>query len=114
VELIQGGAHEQEAPRAPSPEPAAAPVPEPPQSKGRTALALYDYEATEENELTFPDGAIIENLQFPDEDWWQGTYNGHEGLFVSFPLPPCYERVVGTDTVCNSLQIMSSCGIRSG
>ncbi|KAF8250497.1 hypothetical protein K440DRAFT_640065 [Wilcoxina mikolae CBS 423.85] len=85
VELIQGGAHEQEAARAPSPEPApavtAAPVPEPPRSKGHTALAIYDYEATEDNELSFPDGAIIEDVQFPDEDWWQGTYQGQEGLF---------------------------------
>jgi len=53
-------------------------------AKRKTALAIYDYEATEENELSFPDGAIIEDVQFPDDDWWHGYYKGKEGLFVSF------------------------------
>lgn len=81
VELIQGGA---EAERAPSPEPAAA-APAAPVAKGRTATAVYDYEATEENELSFPEGAVIKDVQFPDEDWWHGVYNGKDGLFVSSP-----------------------------
>jgi hypothetical protein len=87
VELIGGeapAAIPEEAARAPSPPPA--PV-EPAQPKGRTAVAIYDYEASEENELTFPDGAIIEDVQFPDDDWWHGHYNGKEGLFVSIPSP---------------------------
>ncbi|RMZ66955.1 actin binding [Pyrenophora seminiperda CCB06] len=63
-------AHEPE----PEPEPAAA-------SSGPTATALYDYEAAEDNELSFPEGATITGLEFPDEDWWLGSFNGQSGLF---------------------------------
>ncbi|KAF3287610.1 hypothetical protein TWF970_007322 [Orbilia oligospora] len=67
------------APRAPSPEP----EPEVHMSggAGHTAKAVYDYEAAEENELSFPEGATIVDIEFPDEDWWFGRYQGHEGLF---------------------------------
>ncbi|KAI9846518.1 MAG: hypothetical protein M1837_003939 [Sclerophora amabilis] len=50
-------------------------------SDGKSAVALYDYEAAEENELSFPDQAIITGVEFPDDDWWYGHYNGKEGLF---------------------------------
>ncbi|KAL4961915.1 putative actin binding protein [Aspergillus stella-maris] len=46
-----------------------------------TAKALYDYEAAEDNELTFPEGAEITNIEFPDDDWWLGDYHGKTGLF---------------------------------
>lgn len=46
-------------PSAPQePEPAAAP-PQPAGGAGPTATAIYDYEAAEENELSFPEGATI-------------------------------------------------------
>jgi drebrin-like protein len=32
-------------------------------------------------ELSFPEGAKITNLEFPDEDWWYGHYKGDVGLF---------------------------------
>ncbi|KAF2847673.1 hypothetical protein T440DRAFT_470952 [Plenodomus tracheiphilus IPT5] len=50
-------------------------------SSGPTATALYDYDAAEDNELSFPENATITNLEFPDEDWWLGSYNGQSGLF---------------------------------
>jgi len=74
-------------PRAPADSPE--PVHQPPEPQapgsGHVAIALYDYEAAEENELSFPEDAVIEDLEFPDEDWWLGTYNGNRGLFVSYP-----------------------------
>jgi hypothetical protein len=70
---------------------------------GPWAIAQYDYEAAEDNELSFPDGAKITDLvsddsmfltpvnpefgadlllqEFPDEDWWFGHCEGREGLF---------------------------------
>ncbi|MCJ1403944.1 hypothetical protein MMC11_007167 [Xylographa trunciseda] len=48
---------------------------------GPTATALYDYEAAEDNELSFPENAKITGLEFPDEDWWSGEYEGRSGLF---------------------------------
>ncbi|KAJ5458931.1 hypothetical protein N7530_010875 [Penicillium desertorum] len=78
----------------PEPEPTAAPVPAAstpvaaatssaatPSSKGVTATALYDYEAAEDNEIGFPEDAKISNVEFPDDDWWLGEYNGKQGLF---------------------------------
>ncbi|KAG5929349.1 hypothetical protein E4U42_006180 [Claviceps africana] len=68
-------------------EPAARSVPEAPAAAapaaGPTATALYDYEAAEDNELSFPEDAKITNLEFPDEDWWFGHFNGQAGLFPS-------------------------------
>ncbi|ORY57541.1 uncharacterized protein BCR38DRAFT_469085 [Pseudomassariella vexata] len=66
--------------------PAAAPEPEPepePAAGGSAvvATAQFDYEAAEDNELSFPEGAKITNLEFPDDDWWFGHYQGGSGLF---------------------------------
>ncbi|KAM0253935.1 hypothetical protein ACHAQJ_007058 [Trichoderma viride] len=90
VELVEGGDAAPAPPAAPvaarEPEPAPAPVapaaqPAAPASAGPTATALYDYEAAEDNELSFPEDATVTNLEFPDEDWWFGHYGGHSGLF---------------------------------
>lgn len=86
VELVE---EEEDAPAPaasmpPPPPPAAAePEPAPAQSggSGPTATAQFDYEAAEDNELSFPEGATVTNLEFPDDDWWFGHYNGDSGLF---------------------------------
>ncbi|OAL07115.1 hypothetical protein IQ06DRAFT_288881 [Phaeosphaeriaceae sp. SRC1lsM3a] len=88
VELVEddeaaGGAAAPPPPSHPSaaePEPAAAP-PQTAGSSGPTATALYDYDAAEDNELSFPENATITGVEFPDEDWWLGSYNGKSGLF---------------------------------
>ncbi|KAI0404911.1 hypothetical protein F4802DRAFT_564709 [Xylaria palmicola] len=63
--------------------PAAAPAPAAAAAEdvGNTATAQFDYEAAEDNELSFPEGAKVTHLEFPDEDWWYGHYNGEMGLF---------------------------------
>ncbi|KAJ5761873.1 uncharacterized protein N7511_005255 [Penicillium nucicola] len=96
VEIVEDDKHDTSATPAnqyePEPEPAAA-VPAPPtpaaapapaaaaSSKGPTATALFDYEAAEDNEIGFPEGAKIINVEFPDDDWWLGEHNGVRGLF---------------------------------
>ncbi|KAI1166485.1 hypothetical protein F5B18DRAFT_648555 [Nemania serpens] len=62
--------------------PAAEPTPAAPaEDVGATATAQFDYEAAEDNELSFPEGAKVTHLEFPDEDWWYGHYKGETGLF---------------------------------
>ncbi|KAJ1334127.1 drebrin-like protein [Microdochium nivale] len=76
-----------EPPAASRPPPRAAPAAEPEAApaqaaaSGATATAEFDYEAAEDNELSFPEGATVTNVEFPDEDWWFGHYKGDSGLF---------------------------------
>lgn len=51
--------------------------------KGPYAVALYSYEASESNELSFPGGAIITEIEFEDEEWWSGVYYNQRNLFPS-------------------------------
>ncbi|KAK2823190.1 hypothetical protein Q7C36_019790 [Tachysurus vachellii] len=50
----------------------------------RFAKALYDYEAQTEDELSFPEGAIIRILNKnnqEDDGFWEGEFNGSVGVF---------------------------------
>lgn len=63
------------------PEAAAAVAPAP--SNLPSAVAIYDYEAGEENEITFSEGEVITDIDFVSEDWWSGSARGIIGLFPS-------------------------------
>ncbi|XP_052008397.1 F-BAR and double SH3 domains protein 2 isoform X2 [Xyrauchen texanus] len=48
--------------------------------------AMYDYEGQTEDELTFPEGAIIRILNKDnqeDDGFWEGEFNGRVGVFPS-------------------------------
>ncbi|CAH1267583.1 FCHSD2 [Branchiostoma lanceolatum] len=49
--------------------------------------ALYDFDASNPEELTFPEGAIInvtsKDANGVDDGWWKGEYNGTVGVFPS-------------------------------
>lgn len=46
-------------------------------------IAMYDYTANNEDELSFSKGQLINVLNKDDADWWQGEINGVTGLFPS-------------------------------
>ncbi|KAK4468121.1 hypothetical protein MN116_008288 [Schistosoma mekongi] len=46
-----------------------------------TAIAMYDYEAAEDDELTFSVGEKIIEIEKIDEGWWKGVCRNKIGLF---------------------------------
>lgn len=42
---------------------------------------IFDYDATEDDELTLHVGDIVTNIDQADGGWWTGELNGKEGLF---------------------------------
>ena len=46
--------------------------------------ALYDYDATEANELSMREGDILTLLEKDESGWWRGrSAEGNEGVFPS-------------------------------
>lgn len=53
-------------------------------SGGKEAVAQYDYEKDEDNEIALREGERITNIDMVDEDWWMGENSrGERGLFPS-------------------------------
>ncbi|KAK7790652.1 hypothetical protein R5R35_006544 [Gryllus longicercus] len=48
---------------------------------GYTAVALYDYQAAAEDEISFDPDDVITNVEMIDEGWWRGFCKGQYGLF---------------------------------
>ena len=48
---------------------------------GMTAIALYDYQATDIDEISFDPNDLITDIVKIDEGWWQGFCKGKFGLF---------------------------------
>jgi hypothetical protein len=64
-------------------------------------IALYTYDATEDNELSFAEGETLYLLEKDDSGWWRGkNAKGQEGLF-----PSNFVEVVGEEGNGGSVDI---------
>lgn len=53
-------------------------------AKSIRAVALYDYEKAEENEIELKEGEEVTEIEMVDQDWWLGVNShGEHGLFPS-------------------------------
>jgi len=60
------------------------PEPEVGAGQAATAVALYDYEATEDYEMSLVEGEYIKHIDQSDDGWWSGVGRGGKtGLFPS-------------------------------
>ncbi|XP_054999069.1 src substrate cortactin isoform X2 [Sorex araneus] len=48
---------------------------------GVTAIALYDYQAAGDDEISFDPDDVITNIEMIDDGWWRGLCRGRYGLF---------------------------------
>ncbi|KAJ2891887.1 BAR adaptor protein Hob1, partial [Coemansia aciculifera] len=66
-----------------APPSARAEQPPPPRNNVQYVVALYDYAALTDGDLSFKEGDRIELVQRADskDDWWTGRLNGVEGVF---------------------------------
>ncbi|XP_056135301.1 intersectin-2b [Lampris incognitus] len=56
-------------------------------------IAMYDYTAANEDEMSFSKGQLINVLDRNDPDWWKGEINGVTGLF-----PTNYVKMTTTES----------------
>lgn len=54
-----------------------------------TVVAIYDYYADKEDELSFQESAVIYVLKKNDDGWWEGVMDGITGLFPGNYVEPC-------------------------
>jgi hypothetical protein len=55
---------------------------------GGLVLALYSYQSTSADELSFHKGSVISVISKDEGDWWKGELNGKVGLFPSNYVQP--------------------------
>ncbi|GLG93940.1 Uncharacterized protein GBIM_01259 [Gryllus bimaculatus] len=52
-------------------------------------VAIYDYFADKEDELSFQESSVIYVLKKNDDGWWEGVMDGITGLFPGNYVEPC-------------------------
>ena len=52
-------------------------------------MAIYDYQAQRDDELTFAEGAIIYVIKKNDDGWYEGVMGPETGLFPGNYVEVC-------------------------
>ncbi|GAB1868196.1 Intersectin-1 [Camponotus japonicus] len=64
-------------------------------------MALYPYQAQNEDELSFEKGDVISVLAKEETAWWRGELNGVSGVFPSNYVSPMSSELM-IDTICHN------------
>ena len=59
-----------------------------------SVVAIYDYYADKEDELSFQESSVIYVLKKNDDGWWEGVMDGITGLFPGNYVEPCVWSIV--------------------
>ena len=74
-------------------------------------VALYNYAAQHDDELTFAKASVINVLEKQDSDWWKGELNGLTGMFpVNYvaPLAEAFPAATAAATAATESQACES------
>lgn len=52
-------------------------------------VAIYDYYADKDDELSFQESSVLYVLKKNDDGWWEGVMDGVTGLFPGNYVEPC-------------------------
>ncbi|KAF8627061.1 hypothetical protein AX17_006401 [Amanita inopinata Kibby_2008] len=53
-------------------------------NNGVSAIAIYDFDALDDDDISFSEGDRITHIEFSSDNWWEGTLSdGRRGLFPS-------------------------------
>lgn len=54
-----------------------------------SVVAIYDYYADKDDELSFQESSVLYVLKKNDDGWWEGVMDGVTGLFPGNYVEPC-------------------------
>lgn len=67
------------------------------------ATAMYAFNATNREELSFPAGVVLKILEDDDKDWYKAEYNGQEGYapanYVNYVKPDWYMALTKAESI---------------
>lgn len=52
-------------------------------------MSIYEYTATRDDELSFPENTLIYVIRKNEDGWWEGVFNGITGLFPGNYVHSC-------------------------
>lgn len=72
--------------------------------------ALWDYEAQEDNEISFLAGDVFAVVEMQNDDWWEGVIGEQRGYFPANRVEVVVERraVTGVIWKCGKIMVSSS------
>lgn len=102
--VVSAGVVAEKTPAPIAPAGASAPAPPPPayqDSENERVLesctAIYDFEATDDDQLEIKEGDVINVIEKGDDGWWRGEKDGRQGIF-----PASYVKQEDDDNEKNS------------